>query len=124
MRDNSRARNPDTHRRLGARQGRPSRHVYLSRVRVHLGHDPSASLPFLFHLPPLIEFSEKILSCTDGMDQATFVADALTYDASLRNLELVGEAATHVPSARSVNGTRKSLGARSSAHETGWLMAI
>ena len=97
MRDNSRARNPDTHRRLGARQGRPSRHVYLSRVRVHLGHDPSASLPFLFHLPPLIEFSEKILSYTDGMDQATFVADALTYDASLRNLELVGEAATHCP---------------------------
>jgi uncharacterized protein with HEPN domain len=33
------------------------------------------------------------------MDQATFVADALTYDATLRNLELIGEAATCIPSA-------------------------
>ena len=33
------------------------------------------------------------------MDQATFVDDAVTYDATLRNLELIGEAATHIPSA-------------------------
>ena len=33
------------------------------------------------------------------MDQAQFEADSLKYDAILRNLELIGEAATHVPAA-------------------------
>ena len=33
------------------------------------------------------------------MDQDTFVSDDLTYDATLRNLELIGEAATHIPDA-------------------------
>lgn len=47
----------------------------------------------------MIEFSEKVLSYTDGLDQATFIADDLKYDATLRNLELVGEAATHIPRA-------------------------
>ena len=32
------------------------------------------------------------------MDQAGFLSDRRTYDATLRNLELIGEAATHVPS--------------------------
>jgi uncharacterized protein with HEPN domain len=31
------------------------------------------------------------------MDQHSFVSSALTYDATLRNLELIGEAATRVP---------------------------
>jgi uncharacterized protein with HEPN domain len=34
---------------------------------------------------------------TDGLDQAGFKASALNYDATLRNLELIGEAATHIP---------------------------
>ena len=38
--------------------------------------------------------SEKVLSYTEGLDQDAFVADELTYDATLRNLELIGEAAT------------------------------
>jgi len=50
-----------------------------------------------FYLEDMIRFAEKILSYTSGMDQAIFVASALTYDATLRNLELVGEAATHIP---------------------------
>ena len=39
----------------------------------------------------------KSLPLLPGMDQSAFVADTLTYDATLRNLELIGEAATHVP---------------------------
>ena len=31
------------------------------------------------------------------MDQSTFVANELAYDATLRNLELIGEAATRIP---------------------------
>ena len=37
----------------------------------------------------MIEFAEKVQFFTDGMDQDTFVSDALTYDATLRNLELI-----------------------------------
>ena len=46
----------------------------------------------------MIEFAEKIMSYTDGMDKETFKTDTRTYDAVLRNLELIGEAATHIPS--------------------------
>lgn len=52
-----------------------------------------------FYVNDMIEFAEKVQLFTDGMDQDTFVSDALTYDATLRNLELVGEAATHIPDA-------------------------
>ena len=51
-----------------------------------------------FYIRDMIEFSEKVLSYTEGLDQDAFIADQLTYDATLRNLELIGEAATHIPS--------------------------
>ena len=50
-----------------------------------------------FYVNDMIEFAEKVLSYSSGMDRAAFVANTLTYDATLRNLELIGEAATHVP---------------------------
>jgi uncharacterized protein with HEPN domain/predicted nucleotidyltransferase len=50
-----------------------------------------------FYLDDVIGFAGKLLTYTDGLDQAGFVASGLTYDATLRNLELVGEAATHIP---------------------------
>jgi uncharacterized protein with HEPN domain len=37
--------------------------------------------------------------CSDGLDQAGFESSLKTYDATLRNLELIGEAATHIPQA-------------------------
>jgi uncharacterized protein with HEPN domain len=50
-----------------------------------------------FYLSDMIEFAEKVLTYTKGLDQAGFVKNELTYDATLRNLELIGEAATHIP---------------------------
>ena len=50
-----------------------------------------------FYVQDMIEFCENALSYTQGLNQADFLADRLRYDATLRNLELVGEAATHVP---------------------------
>ena len=50
-----------------------------------------------FYVQDMLEFGQKVLSYTDGMDEASFVADVRTYDATLRNIELIGEAATHVP---------------------------
>ena len=52
-----------------------------------------------FYLDDMIGFSEKVIAYTDGLDQAGFIASGLNYDASVRNLELIGEAATHVPDA-------------------------
>ena len=52
-----------------------------------------------FYVQDMIEFGEKVLFYTNGLDQATFIADGRTYDATLRNLQLVGEAATHIPRA-------------------------
>lgn len=40
---------------------------------------------------------EKCLDYTEGLDQQTFVSSGVTYDATLRNLELIGEAATRIP---------------------------
>lgn len=50
-----------------------------------------------FYLDDMIDFAERALVYTAGLDQATFVASGLNYDATVRNLELIGEAATHVP---------------------------
>ena len=50
-----------------------------------------------FYLDDMIAFAEKVLSYTDGLDQASFVASGLNYDATVRNLELIGEAATNIP---------------------------
>ena len=50
-----------------------------------------------FYVDDMIAFAEKVLTYTAGLDQSAFVANTLVYDATLRNLELIGEEATHVP---------------------------
>jgi len=50
-----------------------------------------------FYLDDMIKFVEKVLAYSNGLDQDGFVGSGLTYDATLRNLELLGEAATHIP---------------------------
>ncbi len=50
-----------------------------------------------FYLDDMIAFAGKVLAYTQGFDQVGFEASGLTYDATLRNLELIGEAATHIP---------------------------
>ncbi|AEJ02979.1 protein of unknown function DUF86 [Nitrosomonas sp. Is79A3] len=50
-----------------------------------------------FYIEDMVDFAHKVLAYSEGLDQATFVASGLNYDATLRNLELIGEAATHVP---------------------------
>lgn len=72
-----------------------------------------------FYIRDMIGFCETVLSYTEGLDQNAFVADRLTYDATLRNLQLIGEAATHIPNEvrdahtdvpwRAIVGTRNRL---------------
>jgi len=53
-----------------------------------------------FYLDDMIDFAKKVLAYTEDLDQQAFVASGLNYDATVRNLELLGEAATHIPSER------------------------
>ncbi|WP_075878727.1 DUF86 domain-containing protein [Vreelandella massiliensis] len=66
-----------------------------------------------FYLQDMAHFAGKVLTYTEGLDQARFVASGITYDATLRNLELIGEAATHVP-----------LHVRTACPEIPWRMVI
>ena len=50
-----------------------------------------------FYLEDMISFAQKVQSYTDGLEQNGFISRGITYDATLRNLELIGEAATRVP---------------------------
>ncbi len=52
-----------------------------------------------FYLDDMIGFAESAIAYTEGLDQTAFVASGLNYDATVRNLELIGEAATHIPDA-------------------------
>jgi len=45
----------------------------------------------------MLKFAQKACAYTEGMNQTNFISSGLTYDATLRNLELIGEAATHIP---------------------------
>ena len=54
---------------------------------------------WVFYLDDMAGFAAKVLAYTQGLEQAGFDANALVHDATLRNLELIGEAATHIPDA-------------------------
>jgi len=56
-----------------------------------------SSREWRFYLDDMIGFAEKVLTYSSDFDQTSFVASGLNYDATLRNLELIGEAATHIP---------------------------
>ena len=49
-----------------------------------------------FFLHEMIEFCERIRDYTAGYEKAAFIEDSLVYDATIRNLELIGDAAGHV----------------------------
>jgi uncharacterized protein with HEPN domain len=45
----------------------------------------------------MIGFCERVLAFTSGIDQVEFVRDVMRFDATVRNMELIGESATHIP---------------------------
>jgi uncharacterized protein with HEPN domain len=52
-----------------------------------------------FYLDDMIRFCEKVDIFTREVDQVMFVGDGMRFDATIRNIELIGEAAIHVPEA-------------------------
>ena len=57
----------------------------------------SAPREWRFYIDDMIGFAEKVIAYTQGLDQDGFVRSGLNYDATVRNLELIGEAAMHIP---------------------------
>lgn len=49
------------------------------------------------YVEDMLAFCARVLTYTRGVDREAFLADAMRHDATLRNLELIGEAATRVP---------------------------
>lgn len=51
------------------------------------------------YVEDMLEFCGKALAYSSALTEETLTTEAMRYDAILRNLELIGEAATHVPEA-------------------------
>jgi uncharacterized protein with HEPN domain len=58
-----------------------------------------ASREWRFYIEDMIAFCERVQSFTHGISREDFIANPKRYDATVRNVELIGEAATHVPDA-------------------------
>jgi uncharacterized protein with HEPN domain len=58
---------------------------------------PSEARDLRLHLEDMLTFAERALAYSAGLSQADWAADRMRYDATLRNLELIGEAASRVP---------------------------
>jgi uncharacterized protein with HEPN domain len=56
-----------------------------------------------FYIEDLISFAEKVLRYTKNLDREAFLKNKPYYDATLRNLDLIGEAATQIPEKIRVN---------------------
>ncbi len=50
----------------------------------------------LMYLRDIVESCERILHYTEGLTQSGLLQDQKSYDAVVRNLEIIGEAAKHV----------------------------
>lgn len=59
--------------------------------------DASPVREWRFYVEDMVSFCDKVIEYTRGLDRNSFSADPMRYDATLRTLELIGEAATHVP---------------------------
>ncbi len=45
----------------------------------------------------MLDFAENVITYCEGLDQEKFEQAGLNYDATVRNLELIGEAANNIP---------------------------
>lgn len=70
---------------------------YTPRERKSMQSAIDIKLPWRYYVQEMIDRCGRVLAYTDGFDRARFVSDRLTYDATLRNIELISEAAKKLP---------------------------
>ena len=58
---------------------------------------PSVSRDWRIYLRDMRDFCDRIVSYSDGLAREDFERHDLTYDAIVRNIELLGEAARQIP---------------------------
>ncbi len=75
--------------------------------------EASSPRAWRFYLDDMIGFCERVQSFTNGFTQGDFIQDRMRFDATVRNMELIGEAATHVPEV-----------VRASAPEVPWRLVV
>lgn len=81
-----------------------------------MSSETPSSLPerdLKLYLRDMVEFCERVADYGAVPDLAALLFDRMRYDAILRNVELIGEAATHVP-----------LDLRAQAPEISWRQVI
>lgn len=54
---------------------------------------------YLLFLDDMLVASEKIMRYTKDLSRDLFIENELVFDATMRNLEIIGEAAKHTPDA-------------------------
>ena len=54
-------------------------------------------------LEDIVEAIDKILKYTSEINKELFLSDSKTIDAVVRNLEIIGEAANHIPESYKIN---------------------
>jgi uncharacterized protein with HEPN domain len=59
--------------------------------------EDAAPREWRLYVDDMVACCDKVLAYTMGIDRRGLVGDPMRYDATLRNLELIGEAATHIP---------------------------
>ena len=57
----------------------------------------AAQREWRLYIADMSDFAARVQEYTAGFDQQSFIADRKTFDATVRNLELIGEAASRVP---------------------------
>lgn len=55
------------------------------------------SRDWIMYLDDMIDCCRKVIKYTGDADRKTFFSDSMAYDAVLRNLEILGEAAKSIP---------------------------
>ena len=50
-----------------------------------------------FYIDDMIKFAEKVQRYTQTLNKESFISSDPYYDATLRNIELIGEAASNIP---------------------------
>ena len=85
------------------------------------------SRDYKVYLEDILEAIHKIRAYTAGMSLPTFTADAKTFDAVVRNLEIIGEAAKGLPEpvraghAKSIGNESRAFAIFSSTSTLAWM---
>ena len=90
----SRTADPRLVTRIALRNYKSIVRTYVVREEIQSDSHPNRTPRF--SIQDMTEFCERISDYTAGYERAAFIEDSLVYDATIRNLELIGDATAQV----------------------------